>query len=271
MRHGGLIVFVLVLTALGLSPGVAIACGFPDSFNKLRKSMEDVAAFHDLQLNRRLGTLQARLRAVDEAELYRTVRDIGLEHRINEVQRLLSMARGVASGMGKVDKGALETLLRRVSRMETSACHWTRQLPGLSRPGSEGRAILFASLLMLLTWALLRLRPEILRLWHQSTLCRIPAVLRLGAKQLDVELVELSRRGCRAVPEHADLAAWKTLLDAKAMMVIEVGTLHLPCTPVQTDEAALSFDFATPASKQVFDRLLSASQTQPRRLIPGLT
>lgn len=258
-------ILLLLLLQFGALSGAEAACGFPDSFDKLRLSLADVVTFRDLQKDRRLGILRARLRNIDHAELDRAVRAMGLGHRINEIQQLMFIADGVSSGMARVDRDALERRLLRLDRMEGQACSVLRHIPGLERPGSEWRLLWVFSLFAALVWAVLRLRPQVLAWWHEAMQCRVPAVLHSGAARVEIELIEISRVGCRAVPDSGDLRDWKQLMGAGDALVIEIGALRLVCRGVALDSASVAFAFAETINPKDQALVLAASRTRPRR------
>ena len=266
--RGSVVFFYAFALWVCLWPQQVWACGFPHNFNQLRVSMEDVATFRDLQKDRRLARLSDRLKAVDYVVLETRVHEMGYGHRMHEVQRLLSLAEGVASGMMVADRDVVERLLRRLGRMEANACRWTRHLPGMARPGSDGRFLWIFSLTVLLGWAVFRMRSNLSGLIQQSTLCQIPATLGIGPRRLEVEIVELSRVGCRLVPEHATKSEWIALLEAQdTQPSLEIGPHQFTCKKARKTGAAVALAFCSKIDTGTMAQALAASRTRP---VPNL-
>lgn len=257
-------VFVVFFAVLGHLPKNAVACGFPQSFNDLRVSMEEVVTFSNLLTNQRIGILQARLRNVDLDALDTSIDQMRLRHRAHEIQRLLFYARGLASGMARVDRDELETLLRRIDRIEASACRWTRALPGLSKPGSDVRLLWVVSLFVVLVWAARRVYPQIEAMLQQTKTCRISASLWLGSDRVEIELIELSKTGFCAVPETGGLDDWNLLLKSKTDPILKVSNTHVPCGPPHPQNDSVRFEFLQPLSGDVFAQILERSHTNPK-------
>lgn len=273
MRRIPIVLKLLVVIVVCTWHSAATACGFPDSYNKLREVMTELGEFKELQENRRHERLRIRMRKMDYTALNRSIRDMGIENNANEVHRLLYYAEGLVSGMSRVDLDEMNTLLLRVTWLEGKACalngSWFDFADGKDGT-NRGKYVLpvlgFLALCGVLTiffFGGLAAASFFRNVLGRRMVCLIPARILCENDSIDVEVVTLDKSGCALVPADATVRGWGSLLVATGDFVLEIGDHLLPCSDHEIEDSQVVLHFQNRLSDAELKPLLEHSSIKP--------